>query len=192
MLGAWVAVSYCGLSSNIRCTGFCFTWTLAKARSGQLSTLWFTDFTTKWEVVRIFNLVSSIHFSFCFTTFSTFCSFQVPFDGSRLVFPPVPAAVLATIFYQPVHLVNSLFGGDLYHPKLVLSGSIIGYVCYDMIHFYIHHGSPKNNIFYHLKRYHYNHHFINHDKGFGISSPLWDFVFSTKIVLKKLKYLLKW
>jgi 4-hydroxysphinganine ceramide fatty acyl 2-hydroxylase len=108
------------------------------------------------------------------------------------VFPPVPAAILASIIYQPIHLLNYVFGGHLYNPRLVLAGGLIGYICYDMIHYYIHYGSPKNKYFYHLKRYHYNHHFVNHDKGFGISNPYWDFVFGTKIFLKKLKYLLKW
>lgn len=61
-----------------------------------------------------------------------------------------------------------------------------------MIHYYIHYGSPSNGYLYNLKRYHYQHHFVHHDKGFGISSPMWDIVFGTKIILRKLKYLLKW
>lgn len=118
--------------------------------------------------------------------------FQVPFDESRLVFPPVPAGIIAAVCYQPVCLLNSAWCECLYNSRLVLAGGLIGYLCYDMIHYYIHYGSPRNQYFYHLKRYHYNHHFVNHDKGFGISSPFWDEVFGTKIILKKLKYLLKW
>lgn len=68
----------------------------------------------------------------------------------------------------------------------------IGYLCYDMIHYYIHHGSPTGGYLYHMKRYHYQHHFVSNKKGFGISTPMWDEAFGTKIILKKLKYLLKW
>lgn len=67
-----------------------------------------------------------------------------------------------------------------------------GYLFYDMMHYYIHHGSPQGGHFYYMKRYHYQHHFVHHDKGFGISSSVWDEAFDTQIVLRKLKYLLKW
>lgn len=41
-----------------------------------------------------------------------------------------------------------------------------GYLIYDMIHYYVHHGSPNDGTYlYEMKRYHSNHHFINHDKG---------------------------
>lgn len=118
--------------------------------------------------------------------------FQVPFDEFRLVFPPVPAAILAAIIYQPIHVINSIGGNELYFPRLLLAGGLVGYLVYDMIHYYIHYGSPATKYFYHLKRYHYNHHFVQHDKGYGISSPIWDEIFGTKILLKKLKYMLKW
>lgn len=45
-----------------------------------------------------------------------------------------------------------------------------GYLIYDMIHYYLHYGSPSLNnalgkYLYHIKRYHYQHHFVHHDKG---------------------------
>ncbi|XP_055630429.1 uncharacterized protein LOC129771111 [Toxorhynchites rutilus septentrionalis] len=110
---------------------------------------------------------------------------KVPFDQYRLVFPPVPAVLLAGLFYQPVRFL-------LPHPQLVLAGGLIGYLSYDMIHYYIHYGSPRGGHLYHMKRYHYQHHFVHHDLGFGISSALWDNIFGTPIILRKLKYLLKW
>lgn len=81
-----------------------------------------------------------------------------------------------------------------------------------MIHYYLHYGNPSSKHLYHMKRYHYQHHFVHHDQGedfiitvdvsqqlsllcilgFGISSPLWDHVFKTDIELKKLKFRLKW
>ncbi|XP_058832892.1 uncharacterized protein LOC131690844 [Topomyia yanbarensis] len=110
---------------------------------------------------------------------------KVPFDPYRLVFPPVPAIMLASLFYQPIRLL-------LPHPVLMLAGGLIGYLGYDMIHYYIHYGSPSGGHLYHMKRYHYQHHFVHHDLGFGISSAVWDKVFGTTILLRKLKYLLKW
>ncbi|XP_035902662.1 dihydroceramide fatty acyl 2-hydroxylase FAH2 [Anopheles stephensi] len=110
---------------------------------------------------------------------------KVPFDPHRLVFPVPPAILLTTIFYQPVYYVFP-------YPRLTLAGGLIGYLIYDMIHYYLHYGSPAGGHLYHMKRYHYSHHFVHHDQGYGISSDLWDKLFGTRIILRKLKYLLKW
>ncbi|XP_064552100.1 uncharacterized protein Fa2h [Drosophila montana] len=113
---------------------------------------------------------------------------KVPFDPMRLVFPPLPGVVLATIIYTPLSflLQNN-------HPRLVLTGALIGYLCYDMIHYYLHYGNPSaGHHLYHMKRYHYQHHFAHQDLGYGISSPIWDIVFKTRINLRKLRYQLRW
>ncbi|KAJ8936620.1 hypothetical protein NQ314_012235 [Rhamnusium bicolor] len=113
---------------------------------------------------------------------------KVPFDSRRLVFPPFPAAIISFILYKIISLI---------FPEstriLVWAGGMIGYVIYDMIHFYLHHGAPKeNSYFYHLKRYHNQHHFAHHDNGFGISSMFWDNIFGTAISLRKLNLGIKW
>lgn len=110
---------------------------------------------------------------------------KVPFDPYRLVFPPFPAVIIATIFYIPISVAAP-------YPKLLLSGGLLGYLIYDMTHYYLHYGNPRVKHFYQMKRYHYQHHFAHHTLGFGISSPVWDFVFGTSICLRKLKYILKW
>ncbi|KAL1513737.1 hypothetical protein ABEB36_003107 [Hypothenemus hampei] len=113
---------------------------------------------------------------------------KVPFDTRRLVFPPFPAAIIAIIFYW-------LFSFILpdYSIVLIFAGALTGYLTYDMIHYYLHYGSPKEtSYFYELKRYHNQHHFAHHDLGFGISSVIWDKIFGTAVHLKKLKIPIKW
>ncbi|XP_073952662.1 fatty acid 2-hydroxylase-like, partial [Choristoneura fumiferana] len=111
---------------------------------------------------------------------------QVPFDGLRQVFPPIPAFVLASIIYVPVRLLLS-------YPLIKLTGGLIGYLVYDMIHYYVHHGSPQDGTYlYTMKRYHSNHHFVNHDKAFGISSNIWDHVFKTFVTVRRLGFSLRW
>lgn len=113
---------------------------------------------------------------------------KVPFDARRLVFPPFPAAIIAYLLYK----VISLFFHDSTR-ILVMAGGLTGYVTYDMIHFYLHHGAPKENTYlYHLKRYHNQHHFAHQDNGFGISSMFWDKIFGTAICLRKLNLGIKW
>ena len=54
------------------------------------------------------------------------------------------------------------------------AGEVFGYVLYDMIHYYIHHATPKDNYFKDLKRYHMLHHYKQGTIGFGVSSKVWD------------------
>lgn len=113
---------------------------------------------------------------------------KVPFDSRRLVFPPFPAALIVLLGY---YFYWSTFPEDMY--ELVGGGTILGYVMYDMVHFYIHHGNPKEGSYlYVMKRYHNHHHFSEHEAGFGISSQLWDFAFGTVIRLKKLAMGIRW
>ncbi|XP_037945116.1 dihydroceramide fatty acyl 2-hydroxylase FAH2 [Teleopsis dalmanni] len=110
---------------------------------------------------------------------------KVPFDPLRLVFPPLPGALICTIIYTPISFLVPT-------PHVLLSGALFGYLCYDMMHYYLHYGSPTMRHMYHMKRYHYQHHFAHQNMGYGISSPLWDFIFDTRIHLRKLKFQLRW
>ncbi|XP_050544092.1 fatty acid 2-hydroxylase [Daktulosphaira vitifoliae] len=113
---------------------------------------------------------------------------KVPFDDRRLLFPPVPAAVLISFAYG-IYLM--LF--PHWMAPMVLAGMIAGYVTYDLIHFYLHYGCPREGTYlYTMKRYHNQHHFAHHESGFGISCQFWDHIFGTAIALKKLSRCLKW
>ncbi|XP_047120122.1 fatty acid 2-hydroxylase [Schistocerca piceifrons] len=113
---------------------------------------------------------------------------KVPFDPGRLVFPPVPAAIITSIVYL-IYII--LFPASL--ADFICAGSIAGYISYDLIHYYLHHGSPNpDSYLYEMKRYHNQHHFTEHDNGFGISSKFWDYIFGTRILLRKLKWVLRW
>ncbi|GLV36471.1 fatty acid 2-hydroylase [Carabus blaptoides fortunei] len=113
---------------------------------------------------------------------------KVPFDSRRLVFPPFPAAIIASFAYMLYSYIFPAFMLDL-----VTAGSMSGYVIYDMIHFYLHYGAPKENTYlYTMKRYHNQHHFSHSESGFGISSLYWDKIFGTAIHLRKLAVGIKW
>ncbi|KDP34618.1 hypothetical protein JCGZ_11141 [Jatropha curcas] len=61
----------------------------------------------------------------------------------------------------------------------VFGGTLLGYVIYDLTHYYLHHGQPSTLLSKSLKKYHLSHHFKVQDVGFGITSTLWDIVFGT-------------
>ncbi|NXW35402.1 FA2H hydroxylase, partial [Phaetusa simplex] len=100
-----------------------------------------------------------------------------PFDSSRLVFPPVPASLVMAFFYGILQLMLPQVLG-----LSVFVGGLCGYVIYDMMHYYLHYGSPKKGTYlYGLKAYHVKHHFEHQKSGFGISTRFWDHPFRTLI-----------
>jgi sterol desaturase/sphingolipid hydroxylase (fatty acid hydroxylase superfamily) len=94
-----------------------------------------------------------------------------PHDKYRLVMPPVVSISLFLVFLT---LFVALFGayGWAFH-----SGFVLGYMYYDLVHYYIHHGSPRTAYGRRLKKHHMRHHFKNENHGFGVSMKLWDYVF---------------
>jgi sterol desaturase/sphingolipid hydroxylase (fatty acid hydroxylase superfamily) len=96
-----------------------------------------------------------------------------PSDARRLVMPPVISIPLAFCFYGLFLLIS----GSL--APAVFAGFVFGYLCYDMLHYATHHLSMKRGVWFSLKQYHLRHHFKDDQVGYGISSPLWDYVFRT-------------
>jgi len=99
-----------------------------------------------------------------------------PNDSRRLVMPPAVSVPLALLFYAG-YLV--LLGKPRVDP--FFAGFLTGYLAYDMIHYAIHHLAwRRSRIGLFLKQHHFRHHFQDGDRGFGVSSPLWDYVFGTR------------
>jgi len=96
-----------------------------------------------------------------------------PNDAKRLVMPPVISIPLAIIFYV---LFLLLFGKGA---PAIWAGLVAGYVCYDSIHYAIHHFPMQSRLLNRLKQHHLRHHFHNDQAGYGVSSPFWDYVFRT-------------
>jgi hypothetical protein len=99
---------------------------------------------------------------------------EFPHDGMRLVAPFFASWSGAAIFFV---LYLLILGSEMAWP--LIAGTGAGYAAYDSIHYYIHHAKPRSRIWRWMKVYHYQHHFQNPDAHFGISNPLWDFVFRT-------------
>jgi dihydroceramide fatty acyl 2-hydroxylase len=97
-----------------------------------------------------------------------------PNDAMRLVMPPAASIPLAAIFAGGYLLI---FGTPLAYP--LFAGLIVGYLVYDYTHYFLHHGTPKSKFGRRLREQHMRHHFQDHARGFGVSSPMWDHVFRT-------------
>lgn len=119
---------------------------------------------SKWEKVNPLyygNLIHEIHHAY-------------PKDKLRLVTPLVVTLPLAVLFYGMFFLIFEVYAQALY------AGFLLGYVIYDVLHAFTHMYPMRSRLGKFLKRYHMRHHYLTEHKSFGVSSPLWDYVFKTR------------
>ncbi len=102
-----------------------------------------------------------------------------PQDKTRLVMPPVVSIPLALLFYFFFQLlIVRLMNAPLWFNP-IFAGFIFGYLIYDLTHYATHHFPMRSGYLKFIKRYHMQHHYKTPDKRFGVSSPLWDYVYKT-------------
>lgn len=97
-----------------------------------------------------------------------------PNDPMRLVMPPAVSVPLGAGVFGLLYLIF----GPRYAPGLG-AGFFLGYLVYDMMHYYLHHFRPHGRLGRMLRERHMRHHFQDDTRGFGISAPYWDEVFKT-------------
>lgn len=101
----------------------------------------------------------------------------LPMDKYRLVMPPAMFVILATPFW---FLAHSIFSYSWHAATAVYCGGIFGYICYDLTHYFLHHQNLP--LWYkELKKYHLEHHFLDYELGYGVTTKFWDTVFGTEL-----------
>ena len=100
-----------------------------------------------------------------------------PMDQYRLVFPPHLSLLLWFCMVKPA--AGLVTPAD--YVNCVGAGIQIGYMAYDMIHYWTHHAELSCSHLKSMKRYHMLHHYRNGEIGFGVSNKFWDYVFKTEI-----------
>jgi len=109
----------------------------------------------KW-LKKIFFIIHGVHHAY-------------PGDSMRLVMPPSLSIPLSTFFYFLFYFTLSQ------NHMPIFAGFIFGYLCYDMIHYGVHHAHfIKIPWFLKMKQHHMVHHFKEPDLGFGVTSDVWD------------------
>jgi sterol desaturase/sphingolipid hydroxylase (fatty acid hydroxylase superfamily) len=99
-----------------------------------------------------------------------------PNDPLRLVMPPSVSVPLSSLFVLGFYAV---LGSPGFLP--FGAGFLAGYLFYDMLHYHVHHHTPKTALGRLLRELHMRHHFQNHERGYGVSAPFWDYVFGTPL-----------
>ncbi len=104
---------------------------------------------------------------------------EFPKDKDRLAMPPLVSVTIATVLLLFFRLLLGDFAFSF------LPGFIVGYAGYLSIHYMVHAYQPPKNFFKLLWKNHGVHHYKNGDVAFGVSSPLWDYIYGTSKDRKK-------
>ena len=96
-----------------------------------------------------------------------------PKDKKRLAMPPIVAVLISTIL---LFLFEAILGD---YSFAYLAGFVTGYAMYLVVHYTVHMYPPPKNFLKALWVNHALHHYSEDDVLFGVSQPLWDYVFGT-------------
>jgi sterol desaturase/sphingolipid hydroxylase (fatty acid hydroxylase superfamily) len=97
-----------------------------------------------------------------------------PRDRFRLVMPPAVSVTLFVVFITFFYFsVGNVYCWALH------AGYTAGYMFYDMVHYWTHHGRATSPYAKALKRHHMLHHFRDKEARYGVSFAFWDYVFGT-------------
>ncbi|HET6846303.1 MAG TPA: sterol desaturase family protein [Anaerolineales bacterium] len=99
---------------------------------------------------------------------------------TRLVMPLPVSLPMSLILYGLVYLIVAVI---LRAPQWVgplMGGFLVGYLIYDLTHYATHHWAMRGSVGKFLKRYHMQHHYKDPNTRYGVSNPLWDYVFQTR------------
>lgn len=98
---------------------------------------------------------------------------EFPKDKERLAMPPLLSITIATLLL----LLFRLIMGDLAFS--FLPGFLSGYALYLSVHYMVHVYQPPKNFLKVLWINHSVHHYKHGEYVFGVSSPLWDYIYGT-------------
>lgn len=105
-----------------------------------------------------------------------------PKDRLRLVMPLSASIPMATIIYLMFYVFFAEFTLAAF-----FAGFLFGYLIYDECHYAMHHANFKSGFFKKIKDHHMLHHYSDPEKGFGVSSALWDKIFGSGFQKKEAK-----
>jgi sterol desaturase/sphingolipid hydroxylase (fatty acid hydroxylase superfamily) len=100
-----------------------------------------------------------------------------PRDPGKLLVDPLYGFAISTILFGLLFLVF----GDAARTVGTLVGIWAGFLYYEVVHYRVHMAASASGLLAWQRRAHFYHHFSNRDRCFGVTTPLWDYVFRTEL-----------
>jgi len=100
---------------------------------------------------------------------------MAPRDPDKILVLPSFAIVISAMLYGVLLAITR----DWFDSSAILTGIWMGFLYYEAVHYRVHMSLTHSSILQHQRRAHFYHHFSNSAECFGVTSPVWDYVFGT-------------
>ena len=108
---------------------------------------------------------------------------SAPRDPDTLLVRTAYGSVISALIFGGLYLTLGRFDSAVG----MLSGIWAGFLYYESVHYRVHLTASNTGIISRQRRAHFHHHFTNDRRCFGVTSPLWDYVFGTRLPTKSTK-----
>jgi 4-hydroxysphinganine ceramide fatty acyl 2-hydroxylase len=98
-----------------------------------------------------------------------------PRDRNKVLVRPLYGLIISATLYAFLFIVF----GHAFSTAGVLVGIWAGFLYYEAVHYRVHFSLSDSGFIARQRRAHFYHHFTNNKRCFGVTSPLWDYVFGT-------------
>ena len=98
-----------------------------------------------------------------------------PRDPRQILVIPSFGLVISALLY----IVIAAITRNLFQSSGIITGIWAGFLYYEAVHYRVHMSLVHSPILQQQRRAHFYHHFSDPQKCFGVTTPLWDYVFRT-------------
>lgn len=98
-----------------------------------------------------------------------------PRDRTRVLVHPWYGLLISAVLYGLVWLACR----SQFSTAGIMAGIWAGFLYYEAVHYRVHFSLSASGLIGKQRRAHFYHHFTNNKRCFGVTSPLWDYVFRT-------------
>ena len=99
-----------------------------------------------------------------------------PRDPTKVLVHPSYGIVVSSIVYGLLYAIT----GSILSASGILVGIWAGFLYYESVHYRVHFSLSGSGFVARQRRTHFYHHFTNNKRCFGVTTPLWDYVFRTR------------
>lgn len=100
-----------------------------------------------------------------------------PRNPDKVLVRPMYGLVISLLLGSLLYALS----GSLFSTAGVLTGIWTGFLYYEAVHYRVHFSLSGSGFVARQRRAHFYHHFTNNKRCFGVTSPLWDYVFGTTL-----------
>jgi len=98
-----------------------------------------------------------------------------PRDPNKVLVRPLYGLTVSAALYTLLFIVFR----NAFSAAGMLAGIWAGFLYYEAVHYRVHFSLSGSGFIARQRRGHFYHHFTNNKRCFGVTSPLWDYVFGT-------------